>query len=343
MTQTTPTTPVFDGTSVRVFIPELAKKLGLNPAIVLCQMHYWLQNPNWGCYPQKDSENNKWIFNDYEDWLKQFPWLGSVSTIGRHIRYLERLGLIKSGNFNNTPYDQRKWYRLDYYEIARQTGWNPLNLTIVQNCPLEKSSFEIPTSTDEHSSISKEEPNLNSQQNSPVVALSQKEALGTQPEDPQLPPNPKESLPDDNDSVSQGNPEAALIFEAVAGAGIQMNSTLRALVVKYTLFEVISALACYTKALEQGKVLYPPGWFTECLRNGWWKTDRGTASNVASIAADTDWTEHPDWEAWLSFMRSRGVPTFVAYGEDWFDNKTRRAIADWAEEKNLIWVGEYAY
>ena len=59
-----------------------------------------------------------------------------------------------------------------------------------------------------------------------------------------------------------------------------------------------------------------------------------TASN-----STIDWTSHPNWFEWLNFMRSRGVPTFVALGE-WLDRKTRRQIADWADERNLIWGAE---
>lgn len=57
-------------------------------------------------------------------------------------------------------------------------------------------------------------------------------------------------------------------------------------------------------------------------------------SEVASI----DWTQHPEWSDWLAIMRE-GVPRFVALGTC-FDHKTRRAIADWADERGLIWGTE---
>lgn len=56
------------------------------------------------------------------------------------------------------------------------------------------------------------------------------------------------------------------------------------------------------------------------------------------IIAQTDWTQHPEWSDWLAIMRE-GVPRFVALGTC-FDNKTRRAIADWADERGLIWGTE---
>jgi Fe2+ or Zn2+ uptake regulation protein len=73
----------------------------------------------------------------------------------------------------------------------------------------------------------------------------------------------------------------------------------------------------------------------EELRSQWEKTEVGRRA----LNTQTDWTTHPNWSEWLDFMRNRGVPTFVALGE-WFDRKTRRAIADWADERGLIWGAE---
>jgi DNA-binding transcriptional MocR family regulator len=66
---------------------------------------------------------------------------------------------------------------------------------------------------------------------------------------------------------------------------------------------------------------------------------KSTAGGMAASVADKDWTQHPDWNDWLGMMRERGVPTFVALGTC-FDNKIRRAIADWALKRNLVWGTE---
>ena len=50
-------------------LPSLAKKIGLNEAIVLQQLHYWLD-------PKRNKnlhENLHWVYNTYEQWQKQFP------------------------------------------------------------------------------------------------------------------------------------------------------------------------------------------------------------------------------------------------------------------------------
>lgn len=70
------------------------------------------------------------------------------------------------------------------------------------------------------------------------------------------------------------------------------------------------------------------------LRSQWEKTEAGRAA----ISSQIDWTQYPEWEDWLAQMRE-GVPRFVAFGTC-FDNKTRRVIADWADERGLIWGTE---
>ncbi|MUL39378.1 hypothetical protein [Gloeocapsopsis dulcis] len=61
-------------------------------------------------------------------------------------------------------------------------------------------------------------------------------------------------------------------------------------------------------------------------------------TEAAAYVANTDWTQHPDWKDWLAQMRE-GVPRFVAL-RTCFDNKTRKAISDWADERGLIWGAE---
>lgn len=65
--------------------------------------------------------------------------------------------------------------------------------------------------------------------------------------------------------------------------------------------------------------------------------DAKKKAEIAAVAG-TDWTQHPDWENWLAMMRE-SVPRFVALGTC-FDNKTRRAIVDWACGAKLVWGDE---
>lgn len=96
----------------------LAKLVGLNEAIVLQQMEYWINDIN----KQKgeDSVNYQdgyyWTFNSYEEWQEEFPFW-STSTIRRTITKLENRKLIISGNYNRLKIDRTKWYRILYKNL----------------------------------------------------------------------------------------------------------------------------------------------------------------------------------------------------------------------------------
>jgi DnaD/phage-associated family protein len=90
-----------------IVLPSLAQKVGLNEAIIIQQIHYWIQKS------KHVHEERLWIFNTYDDWKEQFPFW-SISTIRRSIAKLEKLGFLFIGNFNRSPIDQTKWYSINY-------------------------------------------------------------------------------------------------------------------------------------------------------------------------------------------------------------------------------------
>ena len=57
---------------------QLAMKIGLNEAIVLQQLHYWLRDTNSGM----ECDGVRWIYNTTEQWLEQFPLLNSYARVG---------------------------------------------------------------------------------------------------------------------------------------------------------------------------------------------------------------------------------------------------------------------
>ncbi|MEL3955993.1 DnaD domain protein [Caldifermentibacillus hisashii] len=90
-----------------IVLPTLAKKIGLNQALFIQQLHYWLADS------KHTYDGYQWVYNTYEDWHRQFPFW-STSTIRRIIGKLEREGLIVSGNYNRFKMDKTKWYRINY-------------------------------------------------------------------------------------------------------------------------------------------------------------------------------------------------------------------------------------
>src|SRR5690606_5241626 len=98
-----------------VVLPSLAEKIGLNEAIMLQQIHFWLtRKPH-------EKDGRQWIYNTYAEWATQFPFW-SESTIKRTIRSLEKKGLIITGNYNRVKIDKTKWYTIDYEKLERMTS-----------------------------------------------------------------------------------------------------------------------------------------------------------------------------------------------------------------------------
>jgi hypothetical protein len=96
-----------------VILPSLAVKVGVNEALVLQQLHYWLSSG----INNKRINNRGWIYNTHENWLKQFPFF-SKSTLKRSISHLVDLGIVIVDNFNKDKFDKTNWYSIDYEKLS---------------------------------------------------------------------------------------------------------------------------------------------------------------------------------------------------------------------------------
>lgn len=93
---------------------ELAKAFGLNEAIVLQQLNYWLNGKS-----AKLINGRKWIYNSYKRWQEDnFPFW-SLATVRRAIENCEKKGLIITDNFNKAGFDKTKWYSIDYEMVDK--------------------------------------------------------------------------------------------------------------------------------------------------------------------------------------------------------------------------------
>lgn len=92
-------------------LPTLACSIGLNEAIVLQQIHYWLNSS------QNFFEEKYWVYNSVADWQKQFPFW-SESTIKRVLLNLEKQQVVYTGNFNSDAWDKTKWYSINYVQLC---------------------------------------------------------------------------------------------------------------------------------------------------------------------------------------------------------------------------------
>ena len=94
---------------IHFFSDEAALGVGINGAIMLNHLHYWVKK-------NADNEMNYhdgyfWTYNSIAAYKKQFPFW-SEKTIYRILRELEVNGYVKTGNYNQSAYDRTKWYAL---------------------------------------------------------------------------------------------------------------------------------------------------------------------------------------------------------------------------------------
>lgn len=116
-------------------LPSLALKVGLNEAIILQQIHYWLK------VSEHVHDGRKWIFNTYDDWQKQFPFW-STKTIKRAILKLESQGyLLSRSDLNKFKIDSTKWYSIEYQKLnENQVDVPPVGT----KCPAEQPNLSPP-------------------------------------------------------------------------------------------------------------------------------------------------------------------------------------------------------
>lgn len=254
-------------------LPQLAAAIGLNEAIILQQIHYWL-----GKQSGRIIDGIHWIYNTYEKWQAQFPFLG-LSAIRRAIARLEGQQLILTERHNQGKWDQTKWYTIDYEKLkalrlcicpSRADRTEPNE----QNEPDGSDSSSIsPETSPESTADSAAAPKASAQEKDPTP--HETAPLPNQPkvsgDEPKSNSQEQSSVVSENGNNSHICSEA--IQSAVEAAGIRVNNQLKATLLQFTLEQVQAAVAHYKAVVnEKGRRNNPPGWLTDCLRGEWWKS-----------------------------------------------------------------------
>ncbi|EKO1175631.1 conserved phage C-terminal domain-containing protein [Escherichia coli] len=92
-----------------VINPDLAFSIGLNEAIALQQVNYWLKETTSGL----ERDGVRWIYNTTEQWLEQFPFW-SESTLKRTFTRLKALGVLRVEQLNKSQRDMTNYYTINY-------------------------------------------------------------------------------------------------------------------------------------------------------------------------------------------------------------------------------------
>jgi len=130
------------------FNAEIATLYGIEEAIILENIAFWCS---------KNEANDKhfyngdyWTYNSAKAFAKLLPYM-SEHIIQRKLKNLENLGLIKTDEFNKSPYDRTKWYALTekskpYYRLRKNAE------SAKQDCSI--SETEMPDQKNENAESS---------------------------------------------------------------------------------------------------------------------------------------------------------------------------------------------
>lgn len=92
-------------------LPTLATKIGLNEAIFLQQLHYWLKISG------KPRDGKLWVYNTYEGWQKQFPFW-SLPTVRRIVKSLRDQSVMDTTDrYNTSNINRTLWYTICYDKV----------------------------------------------------------------------------------------------------------------------------------------------------------------------------------------------------------------------------------
>lgn len=102
------------GDKCLVMQPELIKAVGKSAALLLQQIHYWIENPK---ITGKFYQEKKWIANSYECWSTDLKIISS-STIKRAVKNLKDLGILLVEKLSSFKSNRTNWYTINYERIA---------------------------------------------------------------------------------------------------------------------------------------------------------------------------------------------------------------------------------
>jgi hypothetical protein len=127
-------------------LPKLAEAIGLNEAIILQQINYWLVIHKKANKQSHFRDGRWWVYNTAEGWQENFPWW-SIPTIRRTLTKLRDAGfLLASDRYNKMPQDRTLWYTINYETVNQidQAVSSEIPGTIDQNDQLQLSKMITP-------------------------------------------------------------------------------------------------------------------------------------------------------------------------------------------------------
>lgn len=128
------------------FNPILAKKYGVNEAILINNFIFWTRT---NAAKQSNFHDDRyWFYGTPEYFARYFVYF-TPKQIKYAINNLVEDGFLLKGNYNEKSYDKTGWYSLSDMALNElnldKTCLQPAKTLIGQNCPIDKTKLSYPS------------------------------------------------------------------------------------------------------------------------------------------------------------------------------------------------------
>lgn len=113
---------------IHSFDTEIAEQYGVNAAIILNNMFFWVEKNI--ANETNFFDGRYWTYNSVKAFSKLFPYL-TTRAIGVALKKLIDDGLVVTGNYNKSSYDRTLWYAIT------EKGYS-----IIQKCKMDDSKMQ---------------------------------------------------------------------------------------------------------------------------------------------------------------------------------------------------------
>ncbi|MEK6203295.1 MAG: hypothetical protein N2B04_04495 [Psychrobacter sp.] len=115
-------------------LPSLAKVIGLNEAIMLQQVHYWLH------HARVKHDGRMWIYKTLDQWREQDFSFWSLDTIKRTISSLRKMKLLLVEKLSNNSFNRVNHYTIDYQTLNKLELKNHQSPVVVDKGNMHQST-----------------------------------------------------------------------------------------------------------------------------------------------------------------------------------------------------------
>ena len=116
-------------TQMHQFDVEDAMKYGVEKAVILSNIKFWLNNNKNKDLSTVKHDGYYWMYNTAKDMSDVLPYF-TQSKVQRLLKQLEDDGVLIVGNYNKVKYDRTKWYTLSEFTYDENCSTQTPELTI---------------------------------------------------------------------------------------------------------------------------------------------------------------------------------------------------------------------